>query len=275
MDCVQMRRLALAGGDLTSPEAKAHLHECAPCRALFVDGPALARLIGESPSPPYAAATPSFRAIEDEIARSRGWWALLGELPTLVRWVLAAAAMAVTIGIGVLLRRHNLAEYPPLRLAAELAALASVIVVSCWLWIRPLFKPQPGALVSRIMLASALALPLALAALPAALPASSASLGVGEQLHRAAGCFLFGSMIAMPALVLLVGVGRRSSGSLEFIMLPAVAAALAGLFALELHCPDAYPGHLLLGHAPIVWILPVLLLALRRLGRRKPVPSHR
>jgi predicted anti-sigma-YlaC factor YlaD len=264
MDCTEMRRLAL-GGSMASPEAQRHLADCAPCRALFADGPELARLFGESRD--EVAAMPSFAALEDEIQRSRGWRTRLAELPTSTRWLLAMATLAVPILVGVLWHRRNLAEYPLARMIAELGVLASVTGAACWLWLRPLFRRQPHRAVSWIAATLALAVPLALTALPPALPiAAEASHHV---LGRAMRCLLFGAMMALPALVVLVGLGRRSAGPRGFGLLPATAAALAGIVGLELHCPDASPAHLLLGHASIVWVLPMLLLIARGLGRAR------
>jgi hypothetical protein len=268
MDCKEMRRFALGGGNLTSPEAQKHLEDCGPCQALFGDGPDLVRILGEGPTASDAVRAPSLAAVEDEIARSRGWPSRLAELPTHSRWMLAALTLAVPVVVGILRHRHNLAEYPLARLVAELAALASVTVACCWLWIRPLFRRQPHPAASWIVASFALALPVALAALPPALPASAAHVGPGATIHRATSCLLFGSMMAMPAFLLLLGVGRRSTGPRGFSALPATAAALAGVFGLELHCPDTTPLHLIMGHASIVWLLPLLLMVVRQRSRR-------
>jgi len=267
MDCTQMRRVALDGGSLASPEARRHLDDCAACRALFADGLELARVFRAGAKHSDVGPAPSFAALEDAIAHNRGWRTALTELPTRIRWTLAGATLAVPVAVGILLHRHNLAEYPRARFIVELAALGCVAIACCWLWLRPLFKRQPSDGVSWLVSSVALALPLALAALPAALPGTATDLAPKDVLHRAASCLLFGSTIAMPAFLLLVGLGRRPAGPRGLSVMPAAAAALAGIVGLALHCPDASPGHLLVGHAPIVWILPLLLLAVRRLQK--------
>jgi hypothetical protein len=71
--------------------------------------------------------------------------------------------------------------------------------------------------------------------------------------------------------VLVAGLGRREAGFPGFAFLPATASALAGLLGLHLHCPEVSPIHLLLGHAPIALVLPLLLVLVGRLrrGRRR------
>jgi predicted anti-sigma-YlaC factor YlaD len=264
MDCTEMRRLAL-GGRLASPEGQRHLDGCAPCRALFADGPELARMFGERRDD--VGTIPSFESLEDAIRRDHGWRSRLAELPTSVRWLLATVTLLVPVLVGMLWHRRNLAEYPVARLVAELATLTLVAGAGCWLWLRPLFRRQPHRATSWIIATSAFAVPLALTALPPALPiAAEAS---DHLIDRAMRCLLFGSMTALPALLILVGVGRRSVGPRGFGLLPATAAALAGIVGLELHCPDASPAHLLVGHASIVWVLPLLLLAARALRRAR------
>ena len=136
----------------------------------------------------------------------------------------------------------------------------------------------PGAVTAmrrKAVLLLALALPLALAALPAALPSSAASPASPDAVQGAARCLGFGSAIAMPVLVFLVAMGRRHAGPPGFGALPAVAAALAGVLGLELHCPDASPSHLMMGHAPIMLILLLLLLLARYIGTRSSAGATR
>lgn len=274
MDCAQMRQLVLDGGAPTTDEARQHLDECLACRTLLAEGPALARLLAGA-QPGSEGAEPSFAELEGQLARERAEIRpRLAELPTRLRWGLAAAMLAVPLFVGLLLHRHNLAAYPTGRLAAELGSLAALALTSCWLWLRPLFKPQPNPAKLAMVLALALAVPLTLALLPPALPVAVQGPLAHGALRRAAGCLIFGSLIATPALLLLLGLGRRAAGPSGFAVLPATAAALAGLFGLELHCPDASPTHLIMGHAPIALLLPLLLVGLRRLAARREYGVH-
>jgi predicted anti-sigma-YlaC factor YlaD len=273
MDCIRMRGFVLEGGDLTSPEATRHLEECPACRTLFAKGPALARALGDTQMARPAEPLPSFaalaRQLEDE-GRRRG---RLPDLPSGQRWALALAALALPIFVGLVRHRHNLAAYPSVRLVLELGALAGLAFASCWLWLRPVYKRQPGHLMLWAALALALALPWVLSGLPAALPANAHPVlaRVASEWRRAANCFAYGSLTALPALLVVTGLGRRRAGFPGFAILPATAAALAGLLGLQLHCPEASPTHLLLGHAPIAWALPLLLI-LARVRRRGDRP---
>jgi Zn-finger nucleic acid-binding protein len=273
MDCMRLRQLTLEGGDLASAEARRHLDQCAACRALFADGGNLARLLAAAQPLRGPAETPSFADLEHRIAGERSPWRRLAELPSRVRAALAVSALAVPVLVAATRLRYNLDVYPAARLVLELGALAGLILASLWIWIRPLYKPQLAPGILWAVLALALALPWALAAFPAALPGEGpiAPFGAPGELRRAASCFLFGTMTALPALVVVAGLGRRSAGLPGFALLPATAAALAGLLGLHLHCPEVSPAHLLLGHATVALALPLLLVVVGvvRGGRRR------
>lgn len=271
MDCARMKQWMLEGGDRSAVEAQRHLAECEACRALYADGSGLVRLLATEHAAEHApVAPPSLADIEDQIARERRSWRRLGELSTRARWGMALAAAAVPVLAGVLRHRYNLAAYPPGRLVLELAAMASVVLMSLWLWLHPLHRRQPSHRVLWAVLAFALVLPWSMSIYPAALPDGGLAAGVvpPSELRRALACFVFGTLTATPALVVMFGIGRRAAGFPGFSLLPAVAAALAGVLGLHLHCPEASSGHLLLGHASITWALP-LLLTLAGLLRRK------
>ena len=277
MDCLRMRALAMQGDELTSPEAKQHMDECPACRALFAEGPELARTLGDAAAAGPGPAEPSFAELERQLASERSGRLRILELGSGTRWALALAALVVPILVGMAKHRHNLAEYPVARLILELGSLAGLALASCWLWLRPLYRRQPGHCALWCVLGLGLALPWALSLLPAALPERLSPSLVGEtgELERAMSCFGFGALTALPALLVVAGLGRRRTGLPGFALLPAVAAALAGLVGLELHCPIASPAHLLMGHAPIAWTLPLLLLLVglrRRSGR--PIPPN-
>lgn len=271
MDCARVKKWMLEGGDRNAAEVQQHLTDCDACRALYADGTSLARLLAaEHRAKDVPLALPSLVDIEKEIARDHRSWRRLAELSTRVRWAVALAAAAVPVLAGALRHRHNLSAYPLGRLTLELAAMAGVVLTSLWLWLRPLNRPQPRHRVLWAVLLLALVLPSAVAIAPAALPDSGHAAGIvpSGELHRALACFLFGTLTAAPALAVAVGLGRRASGFPGFSLLPAVAAALAGVLGLHLHCPEVAFDHLLLGHVSIVWALP-LLLALADLIRRR------
>jgi hypothetical protein len=101
--------------------------------------------------------------------------------------------------------------------------------------------------------ALAFALPLILALRPRAHVDHPASLaGVGDDfLHRAAACCLYGTLLAIPWLVLCWALDRSEHRSAPNALLAAGAAGVAANLALELHCPITARSHLALGHAGV------------------------
>jgi hypothetical protein len=198
------------------------------------------------------------QAVEQALARENRFVPRLKSLPTPVRALLATATLLIPVVMGPFKLRPDLALYPTARFVAEMVALAGLTVGVGWLWLRPIYRPSLPRWVPRSLLALALLLPWLLAALPAA----HAYVHQPWQtvLHQASGCFLMGSAIALPAIVVLAGVGRRRQGWPGFAILPALVAAPASLIGLQLHCPNTAPAHLLLGHAPIALALSILLL---------------
>ena len=271
MDCAQMKQWMLEGGDPTAAEVMRHMDECPACKSLYASSAELARLLAAEKAGQVATAIPDFAEIEDQTSRKPSWWQQLAEMSTGARSGAALAVAALPVLLGLLRHRANLTDYPPGRLAFEMVAMAGLVLTSLWLWLRPLYRPQPSHRMLWTVLALALVLPWAMALYPAALAAPAEHLGSPGELRKAANCFLYGTLTAAPALVLVAGLGRRGEGFPGFALLPAIAAALAGLLGLHLHCPEVSPVHLLLGHAPIALVLPSLLVivGLLRRGRRR------
>jgi hypothetical protein len=270
MDCAQMRQWVLGGGEVTSPEAARHTAECPACRVLFADQGDLPHLLGDLAAARPPLRLPDFDALQADLARAPTLRERLASLSSVRRWLVAGALLLFPVVLGALRHRHNLAAYPPGRLVIEMGLFAAATLASSWLWLRPLYKRQPGHLLLLAVLGLGLALPWLLAAMPATLAESGQTLPGGpSQLRRALSCFGYGSMTAAPVLIVVAGLGRRSSGYPGFSILPAVAGALVGILGLELHCPEVSPAHLLAGHAPIVLALPVLLLLVGFLTRRR------
>jgi hypothetical protein len=250
----------LEGRDPTSPEAQAHMDGCAACHVLFSQGTDLASMLAGMQAEQPSGKAPSFADLERQLEGEPDWRTRLAELPSKTRWLLAAAGLTFPVVVGLVRHRHNLSEYPPGRLLVELGVLGGLALAASWLWLRPLYRPQPNHRVLWAVLGIGLVLPWILSSLPTALPdLPTASLAGSHQLSRAGSCFFFGVATALPALLMLIGLGRRRSAFPGFAILPATAAALAGLVALEIHCPVASPSHLLMGHAPVALALPLLL----------------
>jgi len=267
MDCVQLRKAILDGASLAAPAAQHHLMECPACQALAEGGGDLARFM-HTADPPAATSPPSLDDVERALAREDRFAARLKGLPTPVRGLLAAVALLIPVVMGPFRLRPDLALYPTMRFLAEMVALAALAGATAWLWLRPMYRPPLPSWLVPGLVALALLLPWLLAALP---PAHAyAQQPWPAVLHQASGCFLMGSAIALPAIFVLAGVGRRRQGSIGFALLPALVAALASLIGLQLHCPITAPAHLLVGHAPIAWTLSALLLLALGIRNRAP-----
>jgi hypothetical protein len=270
MDCAQMRQWVLGGGDVTSPEAVRHAEACPACRLLFADQGDLPQLLGDLAATRAPVLLPDFDALRADIARAPSLRERLASMSSAWRWLVAGVLLLFPVVLGALRHRHNLAAYPPARLTLEIGVFAAATLALAWLWLRPLYKRQPGHRVLLAVLGFGVALPWLLASLPAALAQSGQPLAGGpSELHRALACFSYGSVTAAPVLIIVAGLGRRSGGYPGFSILPAVASALVGILGLQLHCPEASPTHLLAGHAPVVLALPLLLLLVGLLTRKR------
>jgi hypothetical protein len=139
---------------------------------------------------------------------------------------------------------------PPARAVTWLVLFSLAAVACLWVLVAPLGRPRPFGKRAGLVLA-ALALPLGYAlgsANPSSPDRTAGELGFAEQ---ALGCFVYGSLLALPFLVVVWTLDRidRPRG-----MLLAGLAAVAGLVAnaaLARHCPNTAPLHLAIGHATI------------------------
>lgn len=268
MDCAQFRRLLQGQGSLASPEAREHLEECPACQELAHDDGRLARGLSSSEGTPYDQA--AFEALAGDIARDERWPGRLMSLPSGTRWLLTAAALALPVLVALLRPRGNLDSYPPLRLAGELGALALLATAACAIWLRPIQRPRPPTGALLLTLGLGLALPWFLAWLPPALD--------GGEARQALACLGLGTAFAVPVLLVTCLLGRHPGHASRLVLFPAVAAALAALAGLEIHCPSSARAHLLGGHAPIALLVPAIVLVVvswraHRRSARPPGPG--
>ena len=88
-------------------------------------------------------------------------------------------------------------------------------------------------------------------------------------MRHATGCFLFGSLLALPFLGLAWALERSDRLPASVLLFAGAASGLVANAALLLHCPLNDRCHLFLGHATIGLALTVALaLASRGLARR-------
>ena len=260
MSCKRTDELLARGAPMTEPDVVEHIEQCPGCRARAHAGGADAALFGRLGA-----------ALRTEDA---GRAAALRSLPTSRRLALAAlVAVATILASYFAAGRVDFALYPVPRLSIELAGLLAATLIALWVALRPAWRPPlaPAALTAAAVLA--LAGPSILAMLPAAHTLHPASLaGAGADLgRRAIACLMYGLACGAVMSLYLLLVRRDDRPPGVWTTLGAGAAGLAGVAALQVHCPITQPVHLLLGHGPVVLVmLGVWALAWRVRRRHRP-----
>jgi hypothetical protein len=141
--------------------------------------------------------------------------------------------------------------------------------LSAWACLRPLHRRGPSPGFQDGLLFAAAALSALNALLPESYLHSGALHGIGEALPlRAAGCFVWGFVMAALGVALAFGVlrGPRGLGSV-----PGSVWALGVLLAqiaLALHCPLMSRLHLALGHASLSVAIVLVVFVARGWWRR-------
>ena len=214
-----------------------------------------------------------FEEISNDLAAERGLRAWLRSRSTPVRRALALGVAAVVVVATVAIwGRADLSVHPRQPLVLELALLLAFCGAAIALGVRRDLSPPPlGATLAVVGLG--LLVPWLSVLLPLVNDAHPIPMaGVGEDLAPpAVACSTWGLAAGVPSLVML-GLGERLGGCAWWRdALFGLAAGLAGLVALQLHCPATQPAHLLAGHAPVVAAWVVLWVGWRRvaLARRR------
>ena len=257
-----LERLA-QGDDPAEPGIAAHLADCRACA-----GVATTRAMNASDDAP-GELDGLLARIEADLAAETGIRARMRALPTGARRLIAVAAMATAaIAAGWLTLRADFDVYPPVRLAAELGALALFTGLLVHHSLDPLMRAGSAAVVAVLVAAM---LPWIGAVLPIAHQAHPASLaGAGADLAaRALGCLTWAALLAVPMLALHWLLERGEGPDRRREALYAAGAALAALLALQLHCPITQRVHLAAGHAPLALVVVLAFVALRRLRMRR------
>jgi hypothetical protein len=94
-------------------------------------------------------------------------------------------------------------------------------------------------------------------------PIGSEMPGATEAYGNPMGCFLYGSALIVPFVLLYWLFERRDSVPVTSLVSAGALAGIAANLLLHAHCFSAHLGHLLLGHASIgaVWALGLGLLS--------------
>jgi len=250
MRCSDVQHQIASGDDLREPAVQQHLAQCDACTTLAADDAFIARALGTSaPSTDPAA---MFAELEQQLKRKEtGPLAWLRSRPTHWRYLATGLAASGAAATSLATLRADIGVYPILRLCVELLLLAAMALLSAWFWLRPLHRPAPKPLTKVLVTTIGLVLPAIFALLPATHAAYPASLaGTGPDLvPRAMACLIYGTVLAVPVALLTVGLGRRFRRST--VLLAIGTGTLAGVAALQLHCPITHTAHLLLGHATL------------------------
>jgi hypothetical protein len=220
---------------------------------------------------------PLRRDVDRLLAGERGVLAWLRSLPTGQRlaMVLFMAVVTAIAALAVLPAnpRPGLEVHSPERLAVTLAALFLLTAVATWRLLRPLHQPPPPRWQSALLVAAGLFMPVVLALAPHGASAQEhAVIYAAEEgatfLRNSLLCFTFGAVLGLPVLVVAMLLRRADIDGAAVAALAGVAAGLTGNMALQLHCPNTTPKHLLLGHATLLVALVAAVAGATTLRRR-------
>jgi hypothetical protein len=199
------------------------------------------------------------RRIDRSLATETGARAALMALGVKTQLALVLFAMLV-IGIAIALAapRHDMSEYPRVRLIVVLALFGGLAGGCVWGALWPLHRPAASRFRRAVMLACAVVAPALISFFPHA-EAGQAPLSGIAFASRSGTCLATGFALSLPFLILAALVRRSDVDGPIVAALAGAAAGLLGNGALELHCPVGDSAHLLVGHAIL---LPLCLVAL-------------
>ncbi len=206
------------------------------------------------------------REAQAVIASDQGVLTRVRSLSTPVRTLLAGFVVGA-LGAVVLLfhARVGLEHYPADRLFLEGVSITSLSLLLSAFALGGPHRPTPKPWVTWSLLGGALLTPLMLAFLPPVdLMLPGAKGGGGGFGREAFVCSVYGLGASFPMVAVLALLRRVPTTDGRLAVLGAGAAGLAGVLALQLHCPIGLRSHLLLGHAVVPLLLIVILLLVHR-----------
>jgi hypothetical protein len=245
-------------GPIDDPELLRHAQQCEPCAALLADQAQLGLALMDAERLDVGPDLAALRSrLDAGLQAERGVRAWLSSRPTTLRYSLAVASvLLLPLAVLVGTPRPDLSVYPLLRLGGTMVVYAGVALWLSLAALAPAQRPLPSSGRRLTFLALAAAVPILVALSPMAHSAHAASLaGAGADLvPRALACFSFGSALALPLVLLLSGMERGVSPRARWLV--GAGGGLAGVAAVELHCPITQPVHLVLGHATlaVAWL---------------------
>ena len=184
-------------------------------------------------------------------AADRSWLGRLRAFSTPTRRLVAFLSFGIIVGLKLMTgHRPDLGDYPPLLLAVYLGSLGVLLAIAMVAALRPLHLPPLRTSVTITFTALTIIATCVLAVAPGFHDHASVRVPGGVSLWQLGGpCFLFGLVIGLPVYVVLRILDR---GNPLGRLLAASAAGLTGNMMLELHCPVGGANHLLAGHAMVL-----------------------
>lgn len=178
--------------------------------------------------------------------------------PTWRRRLLGVLMFVFIVGITTgTQQRADLAAYPLGYLAIYFGSIATLLVLCAFAALRPVHRPSLSRVTGLGLGALAIVATVILAVIPGF--HAHASVPEGSLLSHASPCFVYGFLVGAPVFAALRVLDR---GNPLGRVLAASAAGLTGNLVLELQCPSAGIDHLVLGHAGVVALYVLGVLAL-------------
>lgn len=267
MTCDDLRAILKRGEVPAGPAVDEHLKDCAPCAELVDDEAALARALGDEAEPTPTEMDSMLTSVKLSVRQEVGPRAYVRSRSTNVRRALAGGALAgVAAFVAIASPRGDLATMGKLRLVAAMTLYSGLAFAAMHVALRPLTKPSGPDGPGRLLVVAGLATATGFALAPLASGESLTATGMSFA-PMVASCFGFGTVFALPLLVLGWALDRGGYLVGSRLLLAGAAAGLAGNLFLELHCDVQLPAHLLMGHVTVVVALLGAGLGLSLLGR--------
>jgi hypothetical protein len=243
MDCTAIRDALLAGSAPAGPGVEAHVADCAPCAELLRHQGRLGRAFSGAEAP--GAANPElWKSLDGALAAETGPRAWLRSRATPVRMLLVVFVAIVLVSVGG--RPADETVKPLEAMLWWLFGFAVAGFACLWVLVAPLGRPRPPPATRVLLVGAALALPLVYA-----FGGSSASRAPASLAEQAVGCFVYGTILALPFLGVVWLIERSDRPWLTRLVSVGAVGGLVANAALALHCPNTEIGHLVLGHAMV------------------------
>jgi hypothetical protein len=277
--CDETRRHLLRQDEL-SEVALEHVAQCAVCQEMMELSTAIELDSGSSANAVAIDVTSLFGQTQLQLSRERGLLAWLRSRRTPLRIVLGVSvALVPAVAQLAFARRIDLVDYPLPRLLLAAALYLVIVDFATKTLFSPLYRPRSSWALWLAVFAS-FSLPFVVAALAPAYTQQLESPPAIQHsvLYQAWVCLRYGTLLSLPAVLLLFALDRQLAQGRRFPMLAAGLGGVAGNFALLLHCPNEQPTHQLLGHATVGLLLIVCIgigIVMARIRARKTPATRR